>query len=185
MTKEVEQEVFEIEVPGRANKYGTIFDYKPIQYTVDENGCWICTSHSKCGNGGYFQIWIGGIKNSLHRYIFERFKEPIPKGMLVCHSCDNPSCINPEHLWLGTQKDNIQDMVKKGRKAKVENLFTIDPPKGEKNPMAKLTEKQVLQIKKLLSDGILKQKEIAEIYGVESSRISSINKNKSWKHLST
>ena len=109
---------------------------RKITYTVDEGGCHNCTSH-KPNTRGYPTIMKDGIKTTVARHIYIATRGNIPAGALLCHTCDNRRCINPEHLFLGTPKDNMQDMSKKGRNAK---LF------GERNGNSKLTEKQVLEI---------------------------------------
>jgi len=80
---------------------------------VDDNGCWLWTGSKN--KKGYGQVFYNSKLIKAHRFSYEVFKEPIPKGMHVCHSCDIPSCINPDHLWVGTAKDNMIDMGKKGR----------------------------------------------------------------------
>ncbi len=80
---------------------------------VDDNSCWIWTA---CVNSaGYGQFKIDGVCVLAHRFAHELFIGPIPKDMFVCHICDVPGCVNPKHLWLGTQKDNMQDSMEKGR----------------------------------------------------------------------
>ena len=86
--------------------------------------------------------------------------------MLVCHHCDNPSCINPQHLFLGTQKDNIQDAAKKRRLSQI---------------FYKLTEDQVIEILKL--KGKISQGEIAKKFGIGRTTINSIHNGKIWKHI--
>lgn len=93
---------------------------------------------------------------------------PIPPGLSVLHKCDNRKCVNPSHLFLGTQGDNIKDMVKKGRGCY-----------GERNAMAKLTETQVIEIHSDKRRTFI----IAREYGVSSSVVSNIRKEKTWKHL--
>jgi hypothetical protein len=86
---------------------------------VDDNGCWLWTGFK--GNSGYGNFEInnnkkdGRVTMKVHRLSYEIFKGPIPEGMLVCHTCDVRECCNPEHLWLGTQQQNIADMMAKGR----------------------------------------------------------------------
>ena len=86
------------------------------KYTRKTKTCWIWTAATLRGYG-MFGRQCGGKKEtfSAHRFSYELHKVKIPKGMLVCHSCDNPSCVNPDHLWIGTPRDNQLDMVKKGR----------------------------------------------------------------------
>lgn len=78
------------------------------------SGCWLWVGGT---NGkGYGQLWIDGEPSIMaHRLSWELHNGPIPKGMLVCHKCDTPPCVNPDHLFIGTDKDNIQDCIKKGR----------------------------------------------------------------------
>ncbi len=102
----------------------------------------------------------------------EMFGE-IPHNMCVCHNCDNPSCVNPAHLFLGTQVDNIKDMVSKGRGGN---------HKGENNGRTKLTNDNVISIKYLLSKGIF-QKYIALVYNVSQVTISRIKLGKNWSHI--
>lgn len=78
------------------------------------NECWLWQAAVIHNGYGQFTYKYKGIK--AHRFSYELYKGEIPKGMLVCHSCDVRNCVNPDHLWLGTQKDNIQDMFKKGRR---------------------------------------------------------------------
>ena len=103
-------EDFEIIVTEHGNR-------KPIVYHIDENGCWICTSHHLDAHG-YPVFYYNTKLTTIHRFMFMYYNfqgEKLPKGMCVCHKCDNPKCINPEHLFLGTQKDNMRDMWEKGR----------------------------------------------------------------------
>lgn len=80
--------------------------------TIDE--CWIWTGR-KHDRKGYGSFCLNGKAHKVHRYMWELCVDAIPEGMHVCHSCDNPTCVNPFHLWLGTNSDNVQDRVRKGR----------------------------------------------------------------------
>jgi len=103
---------------------------------------------------------------------------PIPEGRNVCHHCDRPLCVRPDHLFVGTQADNMADMAAKGRR----RHFTGRPQKGETNYYAKLTEDDVRTIRKLEADGI-SRKVIAERFGIHPSNIYYIVSRKTWTHV--
>jgi hypothetical protein len=110
----------------------------------------------------------------------------IPNGLFVCHKCDNKKCVNPDHLFLGTQKDNMKDKISKGREARGKSHGSFTRPektlKGESVHLSKLKNNDILNIRKLRDDGE-KLLDIANIYGVTMSNISCICKNKTWKHI--
>lgn len=89
---------------------------KPIILQLLDNGCMICTSHAK-NEWGYTEVKRNGYRR-LHRLVYEQNYGPIPENMLIEHTCDNPGCVNPAHLRLGTAKSNMQDKIKKGRDKK-------------------------------------------------------------------
>ena len=84
-------------------------------YKVDSNGCWLWQGHCE-SKAGYGQVSYNGKSVPAHRMFYAELVGPIPQGICVLHKCDVPQCVNPEHLFLGTQKDNTQDMISKGRK---------------------------------------------------------------------
>lgn len=161
-----------------------------------ENECWQWIG--KINNAGYgeFVEGINGKKiiHLSHRKSYEIFKGEIPKGLCVCHSCDNKKCCNPEHLWVGTQKENIQDAKRKGRlpdqkgrkhteETKKKFKFRKGPDKkGEKHHMAKLTENDVREIKKLLETKI-KRNEILKMFKITRPYLYAIKSKKAWPHL--
>ena len=129
--------------------------------------CWLWTAHT---NGRYGQFWINTKeKKYAHRISYELNKGKIPKGLLVCHKCDNPICVNPKHLWLGTYKENMQDASAKGRTTT-----------GEKSSTAKLKTADVLKIRKMYNTGRFTQKEIAKKFNVIQQNISLIILRKHW-----
>lgn len=139
------------------------FDEKWIPVT--ESGCWLWTAATR---RGYGVIWLNRKNEPAHRVSWEIYRGKIPEGMIICHACDVPACVNPNHLFVGTYKDNEADKIKKGRK-----------PKGEEISNSKLTSKQVIEIRE--SNKTLK--ELGEIYGVHLSNIHLIKTRKHWSHL--
>ena len=146
------------------------------------NDCWEWKATKMSSNGyGVFRRSVS-LKNcqiGAHRmsWILEH-KQEIPTNMCVCHHCDNPSCVNPAHLFLGTQKDNLEDMLSKNRQASWENIDR----KGIKNNSAKLTEQEVLNIRKDFKNGKDKH-QLAVEYNVTSANINLIITQKTWRHL--
>ena len=128
---------------------------------------------------GYGQFWDKERKQNVlvHRFFFEKLVGPIPDGMQVCHHCDNKRCINVDHLFLGTQSDNMRDCVKKGR-------WKNNWPHhlGEKHPSAKLTQKQVEDIRTRYSAGGTTLKELAKEFGVCFQTISWITTRGTWNY---
>lgn len=143
---------------------------KPIEFIVNENGCFICTSHAKDWDG-YPLLKRNGKMIRMSRYIYEECFGPIKEGNVIRHKCDNPECINPEHLEQGTPRENSLDMVRRNRSTK-----------GERNPAAKLTEEQVREIRKLKSFGV-QYKEISAKYGISIKSAVNIVKRRVWKHV--
>lgn len=143
------------------------------------NSCWIWLgSKHKRGYGLFTISFNPSISCVAHRYAWELILGPIPQGLFLCHNCpegDNPSCVNPAHLFLGTQKDNIQDASKKGR------LRGRTVVRGEEHPMSKLTKEQVIQI--LASIGIRKAVDVAKENHCSPSLVSKIWNKQLWKHL--
>lgn len=131
-----------------------------------DNDCWSWSAYVKPNGYGQFRLPNGSILS--HRFAFESKFGPIPTDLMVCHKCDNRSCVNPSHLFLGTAKDNSLDMVNKDR-----GNFK----RGGKHPNAKLTQTQVLSIR----NDKRKQREIALEYNVSISSVSLIQNKINWK----
>ena len=136
---------------------------KRIEWIINKNGCFVCVSHKK-DKDGYARIRNRYKTTGVHRFIYEECFGEIPKGMVVRHKCDNPSCINPEHLELGTPQDNANDMVKRGRSLK-----------GEKNPKNKIKQKDIDKISRA-RELDLSDEEIAYIFGVNRTTINKVLK---------
>lgn len=141
------------------------------RYAADpKTGCWNWTAGK--GGGGYGQLRVHARMTLAHRYSFERFNGPIPSRALVCHHCDNPSCVNPEHLFAGTQQDNMADMHAKGRNGQ---------PRGERSGRTKLRTADVVAINKLI--GTHSNRKIAQMCGSTSGTVSNIARGKTWAWL--
>jgi hypothetical protein len=132
--------------------------------------CWIWLGAKD--KYGYGRIGHNGRSILAHRAAYLVATGGLPDDLKVCHRCDNPSCVRPDHLFLGTQPDNVADMMQKGRVAK-----------GERGGQAKLMEVEVLSIKRLASKGIT-HLAIAERHGVSRALVSMIVSGKRWGHVS-
>ena len=136
--------------------------------------CWLWTG-SMFGSG-YGQFCIHPRTVRAHRYSWELHKGEIEDGKIVMHKCDNRSCVNPDHLFLGTTQDNIDDMMAKGR----------DRVIGVRNGRAVLTEDQVKEIRLLHANRTKNYgftKKVAELFGVSHGAIQGIVHGRKWKHL--
>ncbi len=144
-------------------------------YEVNQKtGCWEFIGGLR---NGYGAIKNGAKTDGAHRVSYEIHKGEISQGLFVCHTCDNRKCINPDHLWLGTAKDNTQDCVKKGRIVTHEGDRFKD---GHIPYNAVLTKNQVLEIRSLIETGV-KASIIAEIFGTSRHKVNDIIRGKSYK----
>lgn len=134
-------------------------------------GCWLWTGAFK--RGGYGQLMIANRMVSAHRAAWGLANGPIPPGMHVLHRCDNPPCVNPAHLFLGTNADNSKDKIAKGRQR---------GPKGEAHPAAKLSDGDVVEIRRRWAAGET-QAVIGRDFGATQAHVSQIVTMKTWRHL--
>lgn len=135
--------------------------------------CWLWTA---CLNpNGYGHLRVDKADWAAHRLSWEIHRGPIPDGLWVLHHCDNPPCINPAHLFLGTCRDNHADMIAKGRKVTVRLC-------GELSGVAKLTAQKVVEIRALRATG-LTQQAIADRFGVTQRTISYIESGRVWRDV--
>lgn len=142
---------------------------------VDKSGeCWMWTGAKNKGYGMVRRREFNQYQVQAHRYAWFLTHGEWPE-LFVCHRCDNPSCVNPAHLFLGTAQDNFDDMRSKGR----ERHRAV---RGELQGSAKLTAVKVIRIRKLAAKGLTHQ-EIADQFGVDRSNISIIVRRKGWAHV--
>jgi hypothetical protein len=146
-------------VAGRLQKYSRL---------NSDTGCveWVGSRNT----GGYGHLMVHGKLRTAHRVAFEIAHGPLPEGAHVLHRCDNPSCINPEHLFLGTHCENMADMKTKGRNISFQ---------GERHACARLTEEIVVRIRQ----DCRRHPEVAADYGVSRSTVAMIRRRKIWKHV--
>jgi hypothetical protein len=151
-------------------KQNTIQDFwNKVDKTSNLNGCWIWTD--ALDRDGYGRFRFNKKNYGPHRFSKLLAGED-PKGLQVCHHCDNPSCVRPDHLFLGTAKDNKVDCINKKRHSY-----------GEKSGTAKLTEQEVIAIRYEYSLGNTSLRKIAIKYSMNHTVIDDIIKRKQWKHI--
>lgn len=132
------------------------------------DGCWIWQGNKNPKGYGYMSD--NGRLRTAHRVSYEKFCGPFPPHLQVLHRCDTPSCVNPDHLFLGSNIDNVQDRVAKGRSVGLA---------GERNPKAKLTAEDVVAIRR----DPRATKTIAAAYGVSISMVGHIKRREFWRHV--
>lgn len=145
----------------------------------NDNECW---EASRRTSAGYGRIWVYPKEQLAHRISWILTNGEIPKGMEVCHKCDNPPCCNPNHLFLGTHLDNMRDSKNKGRNSHGPILH------GTKHPLSKLTDEDIAEIRKCYVPTPRKKSDnnlpaLAKRYGVAKSLIHRIVTNQSWTHV--
>lgn len=146
------------------------------------DSCWLWTGErTKFGHGRFL---YNSVRVNAHRFAYETFVGPIPDGLLVCHKCDVPNCVNPDHLFVGTQKDNIQDCVKKGRwtQAKLKAQHPEWCARGEQAGNSTLKTEQALTALSMLRCGMT-LKVVGEIFGITQATASQIRGGKTWRHI--
>jgi hypothetical protein len=142
-----------------------------IEKVEKTDSCWNWMAGKYRGGYGQFRRLVDGkwTMAKTHRYSYEYFKGEIPKGYLVCHTCDNPSCVNPDHLFVGTTKDNVRDCIEKGRK------------KFGRNPKHRLLTKEIaVQIREDHKQG-MSYVELQEKYTQSKQQISRVVRGDIWK----
>jgi hypothetical protein len=135
-----------------------------------DDGCWNWLG--EVNRRGYARMNPDKPSMSASRYVWQLFNGAIPRGMLVCHKCDNRRCVRPDHLFLGTALDNMHDAMRKGRWCILV---------GEDNAMAKLNALQVRIIRRM--KGMVPQRYLSTLFRIDQSQISRIQSNKFWRQL--
>lgn len=152
--------------------------------------CWLWEGGRT--TNGYGIFYFGKRSHYAHRLSWELHFGPIPKGLYVLHDCpdeDHPCCVNPTHLWLGSAEDNAKDAVKKGQfKPQAKTLkrlwaTTWREKRGEKDLRHKLTNEQVIEMRRLHDEGIYGYKRLSDIFGVSFGVTQRICNRRSWRHL--
>lgn len=167
---------------GRATSCGACLSHLPSakrdEHTRDRilnsvslvDGCWVWQLGRD--HDGYGQIKMDGRTKRAHVVAYTAFNGPIEKGLYVLHVCDNPACCNPNHLFLGTNADNVADMCQKGRQSR-----------GETAAMAKLREEQITVIREMYASGQASISSLARMNGVVRGTIRFVVQNKTWRHI--
>lgn len=147
-------------------------------------GCW--NWKGKKNESGYGTMWNPTIRNgkktNAHQFSYILYNGEIPDGMFVCHKCDNPSCVNPNHLFLGTPQDNVDDKMRKGRHRTRVFHGKDHPQHGTHSPYNKLSESDVQEIRKLYGEGET-LRGIASKFGVVHGVINNIIQGRKWAWL--
>ena len=154
----------------KAHFWARVDRWSPYEYDFRDD-CWLWTGQlRKNPKKRYGRFRVGNKTVHAHRLAYELLIGPIPEGELVCHHCDNPSCVNPAHLYAGTHQDNMNDMVARRRSC-------CDAGHS------KLTEKQVLKIREKYIPYVYGTRRLAKEFGAAQTTIMEIVKRQTWKHI--
>ncbi len=167
--------------------------WEHISKSTDPDGCWEWTG--TLDDRGYAIIHVNHKPMHASRFSYELNIGPIPKGLFCCHKCDTPACVRVSHIFLGTSKENMLDAKNKGRLHTGDDHWSHKHPEkishnhsrpsvyGETHPMAKLTDEQVLEIRRLHDEEQVLDTDIAQQFCVTKTNIGYIVKRKTWRHL--
>jgi HNH endonuclease len=144
----------------------------------DENGCrlWLGGRTRKTGPKGYGVFYVDGQMRPAHRWALEQAIGKLPPSIDACHRCDVRLCVTVEHLFPGTRTENMQDAIRKGRTSHAMGL------PGERHHMARLTEKDVRQVRELHAAG-WPMRDLSQTFAISFAHVSRIINHLSWRHL--
>jgi HNH endonuclease len=183
--------------PGNFQQHKTMASPKPVTSLSEkdrirfessflkggESECWEWTGGKRPAGYGKFHIRRRAF--GAHRVSFALQFGDFPSEYSICHRCDNPGCVNPHHLFAATHAENMADMARKGRAKAPNKNYKITCPeriiKGEAHVASKLSESDVLEIRRLR--GSVKQKQLAERFGIGIAQVCRIQKGQQWAHL--
>lgn len=137
----------------------------------ERTDCWEWIGNRPSGKYGHFSVGLKAVK--AHRWVYELCCGQIPDDMVIRHKCDNPACVNPLHLTIGTGLENVRDRVERNRSA---------DRKGEKHPLAKLGAPEVLELRRLASLGHT-ARSLAEQFGISNQQAGKIIRRENWRHI--
>ena len=143
------------------------------RYVNKTDGCWVWIGGRRNGRYGDFAVGHPNKHMLAHRFSWTLHNGPVPTGLHVLHKCDNPPCVNPDHLFLGTAADNARDKVSKGRQSRVQ---------GERHHNAKLCVSKVQDIRRECATGTT-QREAAKKYGVSQRLVYMVVHKQIWSHV--
>jgi len=146
----------------------------PRVFKNGADGCWLWQGYHCRFGYGYFSI--DRVPTTAHRVAYLLTYGSFDQSLNVLHRCDNPPCVNPTHLFLGTRADNVRDMDAKGRRGR-------GAPRGEESPFARLTDENVRRIRAMYATGSYAQRELGEMFGVARSTIFLAVSHKNWRHV--
>lgn len=156
-------------------RFATKFKVNP------DSGCWEWIGATD-GRKGYGQIYFNGRTARASRVAWLLYKGMIPDGSHVCHLCDNPACVNPNHLFLGSRSDNMRDCVEKGRHGSVTRPERR--PRGSGHYLAKLSEHMVIEARRLFREGV-NCADLSSRYGIDDSTVRRALTGEGWNHVTS
>lgn len=163
------------------NKNGPVPEHAP-----DLGPCWVWMGGRKADDFGYGQFMVRGKNLRAHRFAFALAGESLPEDRFLCHRCDRPECVRPDHLFVGTQLDNMRDAIAKDRHSSGPRHGSVTKPEavphGVQHWHARLDPEKVREIRQLSDAGVM-QREIARRFGIARTTVSQIVLRHSWKDV--